>query len=614
MQFRNPFSLAFSVTLSLLLFLGVLLAHPHFSAAAGETAVVTADILNVRSGPGTSYGLASQAGLGDRLPVLDRSGDWYQVALSSGQKGWVASWLVSVEQPQAPAPSQASWLANVKQPQAPAPAQNSGQVAVVSGSQINVRGGPGTSYPLTTQVGNGERFPVLNKSGDWYQVSLSTGNKGWVAGWLVNIVSAGPAVSPPSNPAPSNSGVSQSGGRVAVVSGSSVNVRSGPGTSNGVVGQATQGDNLLVLAQSGDWYHVKTAGGKDGWVAGWLVSVKAAAPVQPQLPAAPQPPADQSGNVEVSRGGSRNTDNQSGKVLSLDVKDSSGKTNAIITANVPFDYTAISMSNPDRLVVDLKGVAIGDLPLSTDVNSKSVRQVRAGYYQKNPDVTRLVFDLSGGAQYVASLSGDQKSLTVQTYVPDINGSYQGKIIAIDAGHGGPDPGALGSLGTKEKEVTLEVAKRVQKLLEARGAKVVMTRAGDQDIGLYERTDKANNAKADIFVSIHINANNDSSIGGTTTYTYNGSDPAQAARIQESSRMARFVQTELVKTLGLRDIGLRDANFAVLRTSNMPAILAELAFISNVSEVKYMNTDVFRNVAAEAIVKGIGRYFSERRSA
>jgi len=79
-------------------------------------------------------------------------------------------------------------------------------------------------------------------------------------------------------------------------------------------------------------------------------------------------------------------------------------------------------------------------------------------------------------------------------------------------------------------------------------------------------------------------------------------------------MARFVQTELVNTLGLRDIGLRDANFAVLRTSNMPAILAELAFISNVSEEKYMNTDVFRNGAAEAIVKGIGRYFSEKRSA
>lgn len=590
MQFRNPFSLAFSVTLSLLLFLGVLLAHPHFSAAAGETAVVTADVLNVRSGPGTSYGLASQAGLGDRLPVLDRSGDWYQVSLSSGQKGWVASWLV-----------------NVEQPQAPAPAQNGGQVAVVSGSQINVRGGPGTSYPITTQVVYGERLPVSDKSGDWYQVCLSTGNKGWVAGWLVNIDTAGPAASPPSNPAPSNSGVSQSGGRVAVVSGSAVNVRSGPGTSNGVVGQVAQGDNLSILEQSGDWYHINTSGGKDGWVAGWLVSVTTT-PVQSQ------PPAEQSGNVEVSRGGSRSADNQSGKVLSLDVKDSSGKTNAVITANAPFDYTSFSMSNPDRLVVDLKGVAIGDLPLSTDVNSKSVRQVRAGYYQKNPDVTRLVFDLSGGAQYVASLSGDQKSLTVQTYIPDINGSCQGKIIAIDAGHGGPDPGALGSLGTKEKEVTLDVAKRVQKLLEARGAKVVMTRAGDQDVGLYERTDKANYAKTDIFVSIHINSYTDPSIGGTATYIYNGSDPAQAARIQESDRMARYVQAELVKTLGLRDIGVRTANFAVLRTSNMPAILAELAFISNVSEEKYLNTDAFRNGAAEAIVRGIGRYFSEKRSA
>jgi len=408
-----------------------------------------------------------------------------------------------------------------------------------------------------------------------------------------------------------------------VVTGSVVNVRSGPGTANGITGQVLQGDKLSVAGQSGDWLRVQLPGGGTGWVAGWLVSVSELppAPARPPRPPEPpgqvnQPPAGPGGSGGISRGGDRTPDNnRPGKALSLEVKETNGKTSAVIKADAPFDYTSFPLSGPDRLVVDLKGVAIGDLPDKTSVNSKTVSQVRAGYYQKNPDITRLVFELKGGAQYVASLSGDRKVLTVQTYIPDISGSYKGKVITVDAGHGGPDPGAMGANGTKEKDVTLDIARRTAKLLEARGAKVVMARSGDYEVGLYERTDKANYARADIFVSIHINAHPDRNFGGTTTYIYRSNgDPSRTARIRESDRLARHVQNELLKTLGLRDVGVRSANFAVLRTSNMPAILVEVAFISNAAEEKMMSTDDFRNKAAEAVVKGIGLYFSERRTA
>lgn len=517
MQFRNPLSLAFSVTLALTFFLGVLLWYPHLSAAAGETAVVAGDVVNIRNGPGTGYGIVSAAGLGDRLSVLDKSGDWYQVALTTGGKGWIAGWLV-----------------NVDQQQTPASAPGSGQVAAVNGNSVNIRGGPATGYPVITQVSYGDSLPVLDKSGGWYQVRLNTGASGWVAGWLVSVQST-----PQEQPQP-------------------------PAATT---------------------------------------------------PAQPQPTPTQSGSSTAGGDNNGGTDSQSNKVLSLKASDSGGKTSTVVVANAPFSYSSFFLSNPDRLVVDLKGVAIGGLPQSTAVNSKSVSQVRAGYYQKNPDVTRLVFDLSGGVQYLASLSSDRKTLTVQTYVPDISSSFSGKVIAVDPGHGGSDPGALGNAGTREKDVTLDVAQRVAKLLQSRGAKVVMTRSGDQDVGLYERTDKANNAGANLFVSIHINSYTDSSVGGTTSYIYNGKvNTAQTAMIQESGRLARYIQDELVKALGLRDIGVRDANFAVLRTSNMPAVLEELAFISNPSEESYMNSDAFRNAAAEAIVKGIGRYFSEKRTA
>ncbi len=591
MHGRYRLSFYLPVMLALAMFLGFLFTFPHLVFA--DTAVVASATVNVRSGPGTNYNIVTQVSSGDRLPIATQSGDWYYVSRSSGEKGWIAGWLVNVEK--------------TTQTQVP---QSSGQIAVVSGSSVNIRSGPDTSYGIITQAGLGERLPVLDKSGDWYKISLSSGASGWVAGWLVAVGTPIVQTSTPVNSTtPSTNGGSAGSGKVAVVTGSIVNVRNGPGTTNAVVGQVSQGNSLPFLEQSGDWYRVKLSNGSTGWVAGWLASLQS-------VPAAtPQTPVVQTGNGGTSgSSGGGVTGSQSGLALSLKVKDSGNKTSAVIEANKAIDYDSFFLNNPYRLVLDLKGIAIGSLPLSTDVNSKTVLQVRTGSFQKNPDITRVVFDLSGGAQYVASLSSDKKTLTVETYIPDISNAYTGKIIAIDAGHGGPDPGAVGSKGTKEKVITLDIAKRLAKILEARGAKVIMIRQDDREVGLYQRTEKANAAKADIFVSIHINANTNPALGGTSTYIYNGAvNTNQSAKIKESNRLAGYVQNELLKTLGLRDVGVRSANFVVLRTSNMPAILAELAFISNLAEEKYINTENFKNSSAEAIAKGIGLYFSEKRN-
>ena len=593
MQFRKVLTFMFSASLAFTLFLSVILCYPGLSVA-GENAVVTVNVLNVRDGPGTGYWIVSQVGLNERLPVLDKSDGWCKVQLSTGTAGWVAGWHVNIETTGSPIPK----------PNLPAPQNPGGQLAVVNGNYVNIRSGPGTGYGVISQVNFGDRLPVLGNSDGWCKVQLPTGTAGWVAGWLVNIETNSSPVSPPSdNLPPTNPGGVQDGGKSAVVTGSVVNIRSGPGTSNAVTGQVVQGDTLAILDESGGWYKVKLAGGGIGWIAGWLVSVQQVAPPPQQ----PKPPSDPEDSEDVSGGDGNGTDVQSGKALSLEVKESAGKTSVIVEVDVPFDYSAFVLSNPDRLVVDLKGVAIGDLPQSTTVNSKSVKQVRTGYFQKDPDITRLVFDIKDGVQYITSLSGDRKKLTVQTYIPDISGSYKGKVVTIDAGHGGPEPGAIGSMGTKEKDINLDVAKRVARLLEARGAKVVMTRSGDWDVGLYERANKSNNAGADVFVSIHMNANDNKSLGGTSTYVYSGS---KNARIQESTKLARYIQAELVKSLGLRDAGVRYDNFAVLRTTDMPAVLAEVAFISNIAEEKMMWTDNFKNKASEAIVKGIGLYFFE----
>jgi N-acetylmuramoyl-L-alanine amidase len=568
---------AFLNMLILALILAVFLAFAN--TAFADTAVVSSDILNIRTGPGTDYGIIIQAGSGDRFTILEQSGDWYCISLSTGQKGWLAGWLAKIEKTQAQA------------------AQAAGTAARIDSSYVNIRSGPGTGYDVIAQGVSGSVLPILGSSGGWYNVSLSSGGSGWIAGWLVTIVSS-PAQTP-SRSITENAAAS----RNAVVTGSSVNVRGGPGTTNSVINQVAQGDSLPVLEQSGDWYRVKLQNGSTGWVAGWLVSVNTAAANRP---------AAQSPVVAAPQEQSAAADSPAARGISLKVNEKAGETTAVIVANSPFEYTQLFLSNPDRLVVNLEGIAIGDLPPVTEVGSDTIDQIRVGYFQKDPDITRAVFELLDGAQYDISISNDRKTMTVQTYIPDIGNSYSGKTVAIDAGHGGYDPGAVGNMGTKEKEVNLDIAKRAAKLLEARGATVVMTRPGDPEVGLDQRTSKANSKKANIFVSIHINAAESTTLGGTMTFVHSGS--STNTRIKESNRLAKNIQSELIKGIGLRDAGVRYADFAVLRTSNMPAVLCELAFLSNPAEEKKIKTDAFRNKAAEAIVKGIGLYFSEKRNA
>ena len=603
MHFRSSWRAVFCLWLMVFVFFFcfvLLWTSPGLSEAA-ETAVVTGTIVNIRSGPTLDFEAFAQVKQGDRLPVLDKFYNWYYVKLPSGVNGWISGQLVRIEQSEPPELSSGNLL-----------------TIMINADGVNIRSGPGTTYEIVDRASYGQHYPVLETSGDWYKVWLGT-NTGWVANWLVARKTGVSPTSPQTvPPAPSPSPAVQTGGKTAVVTGSLVNVRKGPGTGNALVGQVARGDELPVLGQDGDWYQIKLANGSNGWVAGWLVSLKDAVPPE-QVQTPVQNPVEnqnpQPVNVDASRGGEdRKPEGGSGKALSLQVKETDGHTSAVVVADVPFEYEAFFLSGPDRLVLDLKGIAKGDLPAVTEINSKTVKQIRVGQYQREPDITRLVFDLLGGAQYVTTHSGDKKSISIETYIPTISGSYKGTTIVIDAGHGKPDPGAIGQNGLLEKDVTFDIAKRVKKLLEAKGAKVIMTRTGDYEIGLEERANKANKAGADLFVSIHVNAHTDPSIGGTMTYIHNGNGTAaEATRYQESNRLARYIQAELVKKLGLRDGGVRSANFVVLRQTSMPAVLTELAFISNHDEEKLMQTDNFRNKSAEAIVNGIGYYISDKKS-
>ena len=192
----------------------------------------------------------------------------------------------------------------------------------------------------------------------------------------------------------------------------------------------------------------------------------------------------------------------------------------------------------------------------------------------------------------------------------INSILNGKRITVDPGHGGSDPGAVGKSGLMEKAVTLAISSELQKLLTSAGAKVVMTRSGDYDVHsagasdveeLQARVNVARKAKADMFISIHVDSFSDPSAGGTSTYYYPKSPQDQL--------LAAEVQKGLVGQLGLYNRGWRENDFYVLKYTNVPSILVEAAFISNPTEEAKLRQADFVKKAAQGIYSGIVRYYS-----
>jgi N-acetylmuramoyl-L-alanine amidase len=218
-------------------------------------------------------------------------------------------------------------------------------------------------------------------------------------------------------------------------------------------------------------------------------------------------------------------------------------------------------------------------------------------------------------------------------------------IVVDAGHGGWDLGTVGRRGLLEKDLVLEIAQRLGKLLESRlGAEVIYTRQDDNYIPLDDRAVIANQAQADLFISVHANYSDLPSARGVETYYTNffsapGSKdlpanptPKEAAmrsmpknvgtpmltpaelhdRIEQSRRLATSVQHSLYGTLslqnpGLRDRGIKEAGFVVLTESAMPGILAEVSFVSSPTDEQKLRSDGYREQIAEALYRGIARY-------
>ena len=395
------------------------------------------------------------------------------------------------------------------------------------------------------------------------------------------------------------------------------------------------------------------------------------------------------------------------QVTSTRVWPAQDYTRITLESAVPIEHQLMLLKNPDRLVLDLANVAatpvLEGLARQVGGNDPYVKAVRVGRFK--PGVVRLVFDLKAEARpeiftlrpvadyghrlvldiypaqavdpLLALLEKSQawSDAPIEPTTTDAKpaeataesmrpvpaeaapkpgtrpvkpDSQRLIVVVVDAGHGGEDPGARGRRGTREKDVTLAIARKLKSRIDQEpNMRVVLTRDGDYFIPLHQRVEKARKVRADLFVSVHADAfikpnargssvfalsehgatssaakwlakkeNDADLIGGVNLDVQDPylkitlTDLSFTAQINDSLKLAKAVLTELGEINPLHKAAVEQAGFAVLKAPDIPSILVETAFISNPDEEKKLKDNAYQEQMADAILSGIRRYFAQ----
>ena len=385
-------------------------------------------------------------------------------------------------------------------------------------------------------------------------------------------------------------------------------------------------------------------------------------------------------------------------VLAVRVWPAADYTRVTLEHDAPLKFTHFTVENPDRLVVDIEGVefnsVLDSLARKVATDDPNIKLLRAGRFK--PGVVRLVMELKGKVNpqvftlepvgnyghrlvldvypveppdpLMALLEGRKEAVeplkaesdlqvaeTRQPEAPEVHTSKKsgGKpvvdrlvTITLDPGHGGEDPGAVGKAGSYEKNVTLEVARRLKARIDAEpNMRAVLTRDSDYFVPLQTRVQKARRVQSDLFLSIHADAwikpdargssvfvlsergasstqarllasreNQADLIGGVNIgakdlfLARTLLDLSQTATINDSLKLGKYLLGELGAINTLHKAHVEQAGFAVLKAPDIPSALIETAFISNPEEERRLNDDAYQEKLAGAIVRGIRQYF------
>ena len=340
-------------------------------------------------------------------------------------------------------------------------------------------------------------------------------------------------------------------------------------------------------------------------------------------------------------------------------------TRLVFDISAPVEHQIFVLNNPNRIVIDFKNTSFSQQPPQLDLSQSLLQDVRSAKRDEydlrvvldtkkalKPKSFllkpmgdyghRLVLDLEDPQAPVYELQSPTKSLD------SLSDKLRPIVVAIDAGHGGDDPGAIGKYGTREKDVVLAIAKQLYSLLDKEpGISPVLVREGDYYVSLRGRIVKARNQKADLFVSIHADAAENRRANGASVYvlsqkgasseaarwlatTQNNSDLiggvslddkddllasvlldlSQNATIAASTEVGETILQRLGNITDLHKNSVERAGFVVLKSPDLPSILVETGFISNVHEEKILKSSRYQQKVAHAVQQGVTSYFRQ----
>jgi N-acetylmuramoyl-L-alanine amidase/putative methionine-R-sulfoxide reductase with GAF domain len=329
-------------------------------------------------------------------------------------------------------------------------------------------------------------------------------------------------------------------------------------------------------------------------------------------------------------------------------------------------YEAHRLANPERIYFDLHDTRLSpDLGVgkSIEVDDPLIQRIRVA--QPEPGLTRVVIEIKGAWNFSVSLAPNPYRLVVEVHKAESNTRTRSKLdlftpqtlgaaalvpapgsvapklrIVLDAGHGGSDLGTVGRQGLLEKDVVLDIVARLGLLVRRQGAEVIYTRQDDSYVSLEKRAEIANLADADLFLSIHANSSDSPSARGVETYYTNTYSSANArpresdeidaspqninwtdvdirAKVRDSHHFASSIQRALYSMLapknpGLRNRGVKEAQYVVLTGTMMPAVLAEISFVSSPADENHLQNASYRQQIALALYQGIERFVEQSR--
>lgn len=346
------------------------------------------------------------------------------------------------------------------------------------------------------------------------------------------------------------------------------------------------------------------------------------------------------------------------EVQGIRLSGDAGNTRVVIDLNTPASHTLFTLQNPPRIVLDVHGARINGSRVNPPRGQGPIARVRTAN-RDNGDA-RVVMDLSGPAKPRSFLVPPDGKFGHRVVI-DIDGKEAAAprpaparqattgrdlVVAVDAGHGGKDPGASGKRGTREKDIALAIARKLAKKIDAeQGMRAYLTRDGDYYLTLRQRIQRARAQRADLFVSIHADAFKNRKARGSSVYVLsprgatdeaarwlaeqeNAADLVGGVSLDDKDEMLASVLLDLSQTAAIdastdvadRILGylggigklhrdkVQKAGFVVLKSPDIPSILVETAFISNPAEEKLLRSGKHQDRLASALASGIRNYF------